>query len=211
MLQKEARLKEEQYVTPEEHLTFDSSSEIRNEYISGEIYAMTGASREHNLINSNVNRELNSQLRGKPCETYSNDMRVQTKASDYYYPDTVVVCGEPEIIKLEGVDTLLNPTVVIEVLSKGTEAKDRGDKFFEYRGIASLKDYILTSQEKMRVEHYVRDAGKWTLVEDASSPEARIRIESIGCELLLSDIYERVKFPSPQQLRSVTSSEQEIS
>lgn len=210
MMQKEgARLKQEQYVTPEEYLAYDSGSEIRNEYIAGEIVAMTGASREHNLINSNVNGELRSRLRGKPCETYSNDMRVQTNAPDYYYPDTVVVCGKPEIIKLEGVDTLLNPTVVIEVLSKGTEAKDRGDKFFEYRSIPSLKDYILISQEKMRVEHYTRQTNdEWVLHRDLTSPDETLIIDSIRCKLLLSEIYERVEFPPPRQLRSVIGDEQ---
>lgn len=209
MMQKEgARLRQEEYATPAEYLAFDSASEIRNEYIAGEIVAMTGASREHNLINSNVNGELRSQLRGKPCETYSNDMRVETKAPDYYYPDTVIVCGKPEIIKREGVDTLLNPTAVIEVLSKGTEAKDRGDKFFEYRSILSIKDYILISQDKMRVEHYTRQPNdEWILHHDVTEPEGKIIIESIGCELRLSDIYERVEFSAPRQLRSISSDE----
>ncbi len=195
----------EAFYTVEEYLSFDKASELRNEYMAGQIVAMTGASREHNLVNSNVSRELNTQLRGKPCETYSNDMRVQTKAPDYYYPDTVVVCGEPQLIKPEGVDTLLNPTVIIEVLSKSSEADDRGGKFIEYRTLASLKDYILISQNKMRVEHYARQPDdKWTLVEDASSGDQTIRIESINCELSLADIYERVEFPPPRQLRRVS-------
>jgi len=209
MMQKEgARLRQEEYVTAEEYLAFDKSSEIRNEYVAGEIVAMTGASREHNLISHNVSRELGVQLRGKPSETYSNDMRVETKASDYYYPDTVIVCGKPEIIKRDGVDTLLNPTVVIEVLSKGTEAKDRGDKFFGYRTIQSLKDYLLISQEKMRVEHYTRQPNdEWILHRDVTETEGKIIIESIGCELKLSDIDERVEFLPPSQLRSVKSEE----
>ncbi|MEJ7708537.1 MAG: Uma2 family endonuclease [Pyrinomonadaceae bacterium] len=211
MMQKEgAGLKQEEYTTPNEYLAFDSASEIRNEYIAGEIVAMTGASREHNLINSNVSRELGNQLRGKPCETYSNDMRVETRSSDYYYPDTVVVCGEPEMIKREGVDTLLNPAIVVEVLSKGTEAKDRGDKFFEYRSILGLKDYILISQDKMRVEHYTRQPNdEWILHHDVTESEGKITIESIGCELRLSDIYERVEFPPPRQLRSIASQEEQ--
>ncbi len=201
-----AQPQSEVFYTVEEYLSFDKASELRNEYMAGQIVAMTGASREHNLVNSNVSRELNTQLRGKPCETYSNDMRVETKAPDYYYPDTVVVCGEPQLIKPEGVDTLLNPTVIIEVLSKSSEADDRGGKFIEYRTLLSLKDYILISQNKMRVEHYARQPDdKWTLVEDASSGDQTIRIESINCELSLADIHERVEFPPrPGQLRRVS-------
>ena len=200
----------EDFFTVEDYLAFESSSEIRNEYISGRIVAMTGASREHNLINGNISSELRNQLRGKPCETYSNDMRVETKAFDYYYPDTLVVCGEPEIVIRQGVDTLLNPTVIIEVLSKRTELKDRGDKFIEYRGLESLKDYILVSQNKMRVEHYTRQPNdEWILHRDLTSPTEKLAIESIGCEILLSAVYERVKFPPQRQLRRVTEEDEQ--
>lgn len=114
----------EQFYTAEEYLAFERSAEMKHEFISGEIVAMAGATREHNLITGNTARELGNQLIGTPCETYSNDLRVGTTPGDYVYPDVVVVCEEP---KFEDAtfDTLLNPTVVIEVLSKTTEARDR--------------------------------------------------------------------------------------
>lgn len=190
--------------TIEEYLAFERSSELKHEYISGEIVALAGATRAHNLITGNIAQRLRNQLEGKPCETYSNDMRVRTTPVDYTYPDVVVVCGEPEFEDAE-LDTLLNPTVVVEVLSKSSEARDRGEKSFDYRGIESVKDIILVSQHKMRVEHYARQATNEWLLHDASSPDEVITIASIGCKLTLAEIYERVKLPPPRQLRSVES------
>src|SRR2546430_2206225 len=143
------------FYTVEEYLAFERSSELKHEYISGEIIAMAGATRAHNLITGNISQRLRNQLEGKPCETYSNDMRLRTTPTDYTYPDVVVVCGEPQFEDAE-LDTLLNPTVVIEALSKSSEARDRGEKFSDYRGIESIEDIILVAQHKMRVEHYVR-------------------------------------------------------
>ncbi len=213
MMQKDgARLRQDSYVTPEEYLAFDDSSEIRNEYIAGEIVAMGGASPQHNRLTANLARELGNRLRGsKECEPFVSDMRVKTK-EDYRYPDVVVVCGGAQFEIIKGLQTLLNPTAIIEVLSKSSEADDRGDKFFEYRSIPSLKDYILISQDKMRLEHYTRQPNdEWILHHDVTEPEGKIIIESIGCELKLLDIYERVEFPPPRQLRSVMSDEEEHS
>ncbi len=182
-----------QEYTVSEYLSFERASpDIRHEFIQGRIEAMAGASRAHNLITSNIARHLGNQLEGRPCETYASDMRVRT-ASTYTYPDVVVVCGGPEFEDREG-DTLLNPTVVVEVLSPSTEAWDRGEKSFQYRALPSIQDYLLISQDRMRVEHYARRAGGWTL-HDATADE-RIRIESIGCELTVSDMYQRVHFLS---------------
>ena len=183
-----------QEYTPSEYLSFERASpDIRHEYIQGRIEAMAGASRAHNLITSNIARRLGNQLEGTPCETYSSDMRVKT-ASTYTYPDVVVVCGEPEFEDREG-DTLLNPTAIVEVLSPSTEAWDRGEKSFQYRTLPSIKDYLLVSQHRMRVEHYTRRAGGWTL-HDATAADERIRLESIGCELTVSEMYQRVQFLS---------------
>lgn len=172
------------------------------------ILAMPGASRAHNRIAGNVFRELDNKLRVKgECEPFISDMRVRTTPSDYTYPDVVVVCGEAEFEDAE-VDTLLNPTVIVEVLSKSTEKRDRVEKFADYRGIPSLKEYILISQDKLHVERYVRAANQeWTLT-DTNRPEGKIVIASLGCELFLKDVYERVAFPQPPHLRQVSASEE---
>jgi len=201
------QLPEIQLYTVEEYLALEREAEFKHEYISGEIVAMAGATREHILITGNIAQRLRNQLEGSPCETYSNDMRVRTTPSDYVYPDVVVVCDEPQFEDNE-FDTLLNPTVVIEVLSKSTEARDRGEKFSDYRGIASVKDVVFVSQYRMRAEHYVRQAnGEWILHE-ATLPSETITLESIGCTLTLAEIYERITFPPPRQLRSVDKAAQ---
>jgi len=198
----------EEYYTIEEYLSFERTSEIKHEYVDGQIMAMAGASRVHNLITGNVSRRLGNQLEGKPCETYASDLRVKTTATDYTYPDVIVVCEEPEFEDRE-VDTLLNPTVLVEVLSKSTEKRDRVEKFADYRGITHLKEYILISQDKMHVEHYVRQPDNEWRLYDVNEPGGKIRIESIGCELLLSEVYERVKFLPPRQLRKVAEDEEQ--
>lgn len=201
------QLPEEHLYTVEEYLALERKAEFKHEYLSGEIVAMAGATREHNLITGNIAQRLRNQLQGSTCETYSNDMRVRTTPSDYVYPDVVVVCDEPQFEDNE-LDTLLNPTVVIEVLSKSIEARDRGEKFSDYRGIASVKDVVFVSQYRTRVEHYVRQAnGEWILHE-ATLPSETITLESIGCTLTLAEIYERVTFPPPGQLRSVDTAAQ---
>lgn len=203
---KEATKQQDNY-TAEEYLAFERSAEMKHEYRDGEIVAMAGASRSHNRITGNVFRELDSKLRVKgDCEAYVSDMRVKTKPN-YSYPDVVVVCGEPKFEDAE-VDTLLNPTVIIEVLSKSTEADDRGDKFFEYRAIPSVKVYLLISQNKMRVEHYTRQPNdEWMLHRDVIEPGGKVVIASIECELTLQEIYERVTFPPPRHLRRVNEEE----
>ncbi|MBA3439194.1 MAG: Uma2 family endonuclease [Pyrinomonadaceae bacterium] len=204
---KEAAKPTESYYSPQEYLAFERASEIKHEYVSGLILAMSGASRAHNRIAGNVFRELDNKLRVKgECEPFISDMRVRTTPSDYTYPDVVVV-GEAEFEDAE-VDTLLNPTVIVEVLSKSTEKRDRVEKFADYRGIPSLKEYILISQDRLHVEHYVRGANlEWTLT-DMNKPGGKVVIASLGCELFLKDVYERVEFPKPPHLRQVSASEE---
>jgi Uma2 family endonuclease len=182
------------YVTPEEYLAFERKAETKNEYVNGEIFAMTGASRKHNLIAGNIIGELRQQLKGKPCEVYPGEMRVKAPvARSYVYPDVVVVCGEPEFE--DGyLDTLLNPTIVVEVLSKSTESYNRLAKSAYYRTIESLSEYLLVSQEEYRVEQYVRqDDDRW-LLSDVRTLEGMIELQSIGCSLALRDIFERITF-----------------
>jgi Uma2 family endonuclease len=182
-------------LTPEEYLAFERAAEYKHEYVGGRVYAMTGASRAHNLIAHNTGRELGNQLRGRPCETYPSDMRVKVSETGLYtYPDIVVACGQPAFEDTH-VDTLLNPTVIVEVLSPSTEAYDRGDKFAHYRRLASLRDYMLIAQDRVLVEHYARQDAQWVLTEFAGLDDA-MPLASIGCVLRLRDIYERV-MPDP--------------
>jgi len=182
--------------TPQEYLALERKSETRNEYYNGEIFAMAGASREHNLIAGNLFRDIGNQLEDRPCETYMNDMRVWIEATGLYtYPDVVVVCGEPRFQDRE-VDTLLNPTVIVEVLSPTTAAYDRGDKFRHYRRIDSLREFVLISQDRMMVERYTRRGNDWVL-SDLTDPDQVLKLESIGCQIPLNRIYAKITFPEP--------------
>jgi Uma2 family endonuclease len=179
--------------TPKEYLTLERKAEHKSEYFDGQIYAMTGASREHNLIAGNVFGEIRTRLRGRPCEVYMSEMRVKVRETGLYtYPDVVAVCGEPRFEDAE-VDTLLNPTLLIEVLSPSTEAYDRGRKSAHYRRLASLAEYVLMAQDRMHVEHYARHGERWVLTE-VSDSDGVLTLPSLGCEVPLAEIYERVDF-----------------
>jgi Uma2 family endonuclease len=179
--------------TAEEYLALERKAEYKSEFVNGMIVALAGATRPHKLIAANVLGELHGQLRGRPCEAYMSDMRVKVSPTGLYtYPDVVVACGD---IRLEDehADTLLNPTLIVEVLSPSTEAYDRGEKFAHYRRLESLREYILVSQDKVRIESYVRQGEQW-LLSEAGSLDETIRLESIGCDLLLRDVYDKVRF-----------------
>jgi Uma2 family endonuclease len=184
------------YITPEEYLAIERAAEYKNEYVNGEIFAMTGASRKHNLIAGNLYGELRQELKGKPCEAYPGEMRVKAPAArSYVYPDGVVVCGEPQF-EDSYFDTLLNPTLVVEVLSKSTESYNRLAKSAYYRTIESLTEYLLVAQEEYRVEQYVKQAdGRW-LLSDVRALESVIELKSIDCSLALGDLYDRVSLDS---------------
>ena len=182
--------------TPQEYLALERKSETRNEYYNGEIFAMAGASREHNLIVANLLRDIGNQLEDRPCESYPSHMRVSVEATGLYtYPDVSVVCGEPRFQDRE-VDTLLNPTVIVEVLSPSTEAYDRGDKFRHYRRIDSLREFVLISQDRMMVERYTRQGNDWVL-SDLTDPDQVLKLESIGCQIPLNRIFAKITFPEP--------------
>ena len=179
--------------TPEEYLALERKAEYKSEYVNGEIIAMAGASRQHNLIAGNLYREISQQLRGRPCEAYISDMRVKVSHTGLYaYPDVVVVCGE---IRFEAAsnDTLLNPLVIVEVLSASTEAYDRGEKFAHYRRLESLQEYLLVAQDKIRIEHYVRQGTQWVLSE-VSDLHDTVHLASIGCDVVLQEVYDKVQF-----------------
>ena len=179
----------ERFFTPEEYLIIERNAEFKSEYVAGKIYAMAGASVEHNLITANVAGEFYVQLKGGGCRTYASDMRVCTSPEGLYtYPDVTVGCGEPETLDGHG-DVLLNPTVIVEVLSPSTEAYDRGDKAEHYRQLASLTDYILISQDRCRVEHFARQGEHAWLLSEYTSVTDQVVLGAIGCTLRLSDIY----------------------
>ena len=179
------------YITPQEYLALERKAAYKSEYLDGHIIAMSGASFKHSLIISNISGELHLQFKGRGCSVHTNDMRVRPNPRDsYFYPDVVVVCGEPQF-EDEGFDTLLNPIVIVEVLSSSTEAYDRGEKFRRYQQLASLKEYVLVSQDKVWVEHHRRHGAQWILSHYRTLEEV-LPLTSIGCEVPLHDIYARV-------------------
>ncbi len=179
-------------LTPEEYLAAERKAETKSEYFGGEVFAMVGASRRHNLMAANIIRVLGNGLLDRPCNVYPSDMRVKVSATGKYtYPDVVVAC-EPEQFDDAENDTLLNPVVIVEVLSASTEAYDRGKKFEGYQQIGSLTEYILVAQEAYRIEQYVRQSDKvWRYSEYHDAGEV-LKISLIECELALKDVYAKV-------------------
>ena len=179
------------HYTAEDYLKLERSVPYKSEFYDGQINAMTGANRKHNLITVNIAGELCSQLKKRPCEAYINDMRVKAaEAPSYHYPDITVVCGKPQFEDGQ-MDTLLNPTLLIEVLSPSTEAYDRGGKFARYRKIPTLREYLLVTQDQPSIERYQRQGDVWILSE-AVGLEASVTLESIDCVLSLREVYDKV-------------------
>jgi len=179
-------------LTPEEYLAAERRAETRSEYFAGEVFERVGASRGHNLIAANIIRVLGNQLLERPCNVYPSDMRVKVSATGKYtYPDVVVAC-EPELFDDGENDTLLNPVVIVEVLSASTEAYDRGKKFEQYQRIASLTEYLLVAQEPYRIEQYVRQSDREWRYSEYHDAEDVIKIGVVGCEIALKDAYAKV-------------------
>jgi len=184
-------------LTPEQYLAIERDVPQKHEYYRGEMFAMSGATREHNLISGNIAASLHAQLRSGPCESYQNDMRVKvTSAGLYTYPDVVVTCQKPRF-EDDVLDTLLNPQVIFEVLSRSTEGYDRGKKFSMYRQLESLREYLLISHDRPQVDHYLLGAdGVWGLT-GVEGLDAAIELPTINCRLTLADVYEKVELPPP--------------
>lgn len=182
------------HFTVEEYLNFERGVDTKHEYHDGEIFAMGGASEAHVLIVTNITGELRSQLKRRPCKVYSTDMRLKVSPTGLYtYPDVMAVCGDARI-EGDDLDTLLNPTIVVEVLSESTEDYDRATKFDHYRKIGSLTDYLLVAQDKPEIEQRTRRPdGTWSSTQ-AAGLTAAVRLHSIGCELRLSEVYDKVEF-----------------
>jgi Uma2 family endonuclease len=199
--------KEELLFTVDEYLKLERSSDERHEYLDGHIYLMAGESLEHGDICMNLSREVSAHLKGTPCRALSKDSKVRSgpdpklknrKKGLYSFPDLLVVCGEP-VWHDEHQDVLLNPRVIIEVLSKTTAEFDRGEKFQRYpTWNPTLTDYVLVSQDRPLLEHFSRrETGDW-LYTRVNQLSGCLRIESIGCTLSLSEVYDRVTFPDDQ-------------
>lgn len=184
-----------QYVSVEDYLLLEEAAQEKHEYVQGNIVARAGATEEHNDIVSNLIREVGNFLKEKDCKIHPSDFRVTTPAGkNYFYPDASIVCGKTE--KQQDVfDTLLNPIVIFEVMSEGTEKIDRGYKFFYYQQIPSLQEYILIDSREYAIEAIRRQAdGAWKF-EKFSLGTGHFPLNSIGCNLSFDDIYYRVQFP----------------
>jgi Uma2 family endonuclease len=187
-------------ISEAEYLRIERQAETKSEFFDGEMFAMAGGTATHSLITTNLTIELGNQFKGTGCLTYNGDLRVKAEATGLFtYPDISVVCGGPRFLD-EQEDTLLNPTLVVEVLSDSTEAYDRGKKFEHYRQILSCKEYLLVSQKEALIEQYIRQLNReWTLKE-AAGLDSRIELPSLGIVLPLSQVFANVKF-APSSLR----------
>lgn len=179
--------------TEQEYLAMERESPVKHELIGGRIYEMSGASMVHNLLKDNIAQALREALRGRPCVVLTSDQRVHIPATGLYtYPDVVVLCGRPERHRLDE-DTLLNPVLLVEVLSPSTEAYDRGAKASHYRSLPSLAEYLLVSQSEQRVEHYRRvEEGRW-LLSEAVGEGGVLTLPVLSCELALRAVYENLE------------------
>lgn len=182
----------EKYIGIEEYFAREDIAEHRSEYYCGDVFAMAGGTPNHNRITVNLTSRLSTQLRGGPCEAFASDLRVQVKQDIHYtYPDVLVVCGELKLAEGRS-DTIVNPVVIIEVLSESTKDYDRGTKFTAYRSIETLTDYILVDQNTVHIEYFSKESdGTWRLREYFSTEEV-IEVKSIEAKLPAEGIYERV-------------------
>lgn len=184
-------------VSPEEYLRLEQEAVRKHEYYRGEVFAMAGGSPDHSLLIANIIGALHARLRGKPCRVYDSNLRVRVQDADAYcYPDVSIVCGQREFDPIDvRRQTILNPTLIVEVLSPGTEAFDRGGKWARYEQIPSLKQYVIVSQETPSAETYLRQTeGIWHY-SAARGIKASLQLDSIGVALDLSEVYAGVEFP----------------
>jgi Uma2 family endonuclease len=182
------------FITVDEYLKIERSAKSKSEYFNGEMFAMAGATRNHQVICDNILFSLKNQIKNKHCIAFGGDLRVKVnKAGLYTYPDISALCGK-ELFDDEEKDTLTNPQLIIEVLSDSTEAYDRGKKFAFYRQIESLKEYILVSQSSKKIERFAKnETGFWTLSETNSDTDI-LCLSALECNLSIEDVYDKVEF-----------------
>ena len=179
-------------LTEEQYLEIERAAEVRSEFYRGEMFAMAGSSEAHNLLVGNLYAIVRPQLHSRGCKAYFVDMRVRISVTgSYFYPDLAVVCGKPEFLKGPP-DTLLNPKVVVEVLSQSTERWDRGRKFQNYKTIPSLEQYLLISSDNVFLDLYTRQrSGDW-LLSSFDQLEQTVELQSVGCRLPVAELYQGV-------------------
>jgi len=183
-------------LTLEEYLASECKAEYKSEYFNGEMFAMAGASERHVLIVTNLVAELRRQLKRRPCTVHSTVLRVRVSPTGLYTsPDVVVVCGQAQFAD-DQKDTLLNPTLIVEVLSEPTKDYDRGGKFEHYRTLTSLSEYVLIDQDKYHVEHFVRQPENRWLLSETNLLADTIHLSSIDCDLALTEVYDKVEMPA---------------
>lgn len=176
-------------LTYEEYVASERTSEVKHEYVAGELFAMSGAKRAHNHISANIIASLVAQLRDRPCVVYTSDMRVRTRDDVGAYPDVTALCGPAELDA--GEDELLNPALIVEVLSDSTERYDRGEKFEHYQTIPSFREYVLASSSRARIEVFTRqDDGSWLLRSYAPGEVAKL--SSLRVEVAVDEAYRKV-------------------
>lgn len=180
------------FVTPDEYLAVEREAETKSEYVDGVVFAMTGAHINHVRVVTNLSRELSTLLLARPCDVLSNEMKVRIQESrNFFYPDITILCNEPHFHD-DRRDIILNPLLIIEVLSKSTEAFDRGAKFQAYQSLESLQEYLLIAQDKPVIEQFVkRSDGKWIYAATIGK-ESSLELPSIECSLSLSAVYDKV-------------------
>lgn len=182
------------YYTLEEYFALERAGRARYEYWDGEIICMSGGSEAHVRIGGNVYFTLRQQLTGKPCEAFTGDLAIKTPTlPPYRYPDVSVACGKAVFEKIEGIDVLTNPSLIVEVLSPGTARRDRKEKRVAYQALHSLMEYLLIAQDAPHLTHYLRQGDTWTRT-DSSDLNAVISLLGIECVLALSDVYIGVEF-----------------
>lgn len=182
-----------QFITQEAYLAMEREAFEKNEYFEGQLYPMAGATKEHNRIKENLSGEIYIALKEKPCQSFSSDDRVHIPKNGLYaYPDVLIVCDEPEL--LDGkFDTMLNPTILIEILSKSTRGYDKNAKFALYRDIPTLREYLLVDSRRVKVEVWLKSAGGvWSLAKETDQPDEAIQMKTIDLSLALRTIYDRV-------------------
>lgn len=184
--------------TLEEYFALELASEEKYEYFDGEVFNMSGGSRDHEQIIANFLVALRTALQGRPCRVYPSNLRVKVPSQPpYRYPDLTALCNAPHFEQIGGVDALINPSLIVEVLSRSTEAYDRVDKFTHYKSIESFAEYVLVAQHRAHATHYIRgEHGVWTHRE-YNDLEGVVRLASLDCEVKLRDAYEDVEFPPP--------------
>ena len=197
------------FITPEQYLELDRKAERPSEYYQGEMFPVESATRAHSLIVTNVAGMLGTLLKHRPCEVYSSTLRLRVAGTGLYtYPDVMVACGEP-LFADDQADTLLNPVLIAEVLSKSTQDYDRGQKFQLYRTVASVMEYLAIAQEKVFIEYWLRQSDHRWLLTEFDNLSASIRLDSIGVDVSIAEIYDKVMFAanpeSPNRLNSNNS------